>query len=129
MSSLSTGQDYSLLSGHGGSAGVTETNQIRDTTLRLDHAIQFGFGHAVSVGGELVWLDAGYSLHQEASLGLPSPALGDLLETQGTSREMTAYAQDTWRPLAHLVVAPGLRLTHDDLAGATFLESARQRQL
>jgi hypothetical protein len=127
LTSPSTGLDYSFDAGRGGSGGLAESNRITDTTVRVNGSFGIGFQHFVSVGGEIVALDAGYDMRTEilqpssAASGFTS-TLVDLLNQADTGRVMTAYVQDAWRPWGRLTVSPGARLTHYDLTGSTYFD-------
>jgi hypothetical protein len=123
----SSGEDDSFAALRAGYQGLNESNHLRDTTLRFDTQIGLGFTHALSLGGEIASLGADYTVRQEAfkratGTGAVTTGLVDVLRLDETGRLTTAFAQDTWRPLARLVVSPGVRLTHYDLAGVTYLE-------
>jgi ferric enterobactin receptor len=122
-----TGEDDSFAALRAGYQGLNESNHLRDTTLRFDTLVGLGFTHALSVGGEITSLSADYTVQQEAfkraaDSGAVTTGLVDVLHLDDTARLTTVFAQDTWRPLARLVVSPGARLTHDDRAGVTYLE-------
>jgi hypothetical protein len=130
VTSPSTGTDYSFTAGRGGSAGLSESNRITDTTLRVDGAIDIGYRHALSVGGEHAALDASYGLSTEVPLpakssslrSSPTSTLAGLVSQSDTGHLATAYGQDSWRPALPITIAPGVRITHYDLAGATYID-------
>jgi ferric enterobactin receptor len=127
LSSPSTGLDYSFAAGRGGSNALSESNQVHDTTARLDTRFAIGFDHAVTVGGELTALDVNYNvrreLFQKADATAPYvPVLAPLLLQSGTGRVSTVFVQDAWRPFGRLVVTPGLRVTHYDVTALNYGE-------
>ena len=127
LTSPTLGGDYSFVAGRGGSNGLTDTNDIEDTTLRVDNSVAVGFGHAWSFGGEITTLDVSYDMQREVmntGSGADSQrsALVPLLSHHGSGSTLTAYVQDSWRPLGRLTVSPGARLTHYNLASATYFE-------
>ena len=100
---------------------------MADTTVRLAASIRAGFRHALDVGGEVVALDTDYAALTEASRPTNADPRGaqvlvPLLQRTTTGKTVTLFAQDTWRPVGRLVVAPGVRLTHYDLAGRTYVD-------
>jgi hypothetical protein len=127
LTSPSTGVDYSFAAGRGGSAALVETNDIRDTTVRLANSFRLGFEHVVSVGAEVTSLDASYNALTEVfqrpgAASLFTSSLVTLLDQKGTGHQATAFAQDAWRPFGRLTLSPGARLTHYDLAGVTYVD-------
>jgi ferric enterobactin receptor len=123
----STGEDDSLVALRAGYQGLNESNRLHDTTVRFDTLVELGFTHALSLGGEITSLNADYTVRQEAfkqaaGSGAVTTGLVDVLHLDDTARLTTVFAQDTWRPLARLVVSPGARLTRYDRAGVTYLE-------
>jgi ferric enterobactin receptor len=116
--------DYSFIAGRGGSAALSDTNTIDDTTVRLVNAITTGFSHAFSFGGEITTIDAAYALQGEALRRGSSTvsSLAPLYSHTATARLSSAFLQDSWRPFAKLTLAPGVRVVHDDLAAVTYLE-------
>jgi hypothetical protein len=125
VTSPGTGQDYSYFGSRGGSSGLTESNDVTETTFRADNTIAAGFAHALSFGAEVSSFDIGYTARTE--LAQPSDsggtsALVDLMQRSDTGRVTTAFVHDSWRPLSRLIVAPGARIVRYDLAGETHLE-------
>jgi hypothetical protein len=70
LTSQSTGEDYSLVSGRGGNGGQAQENQLEDLTLRLDNSLLLGRGHQVAFGFESTNLDISYSAQTEAVRGV-----------------------------------------------------------
>ncbi len=125
LTSPSTGVDYSFLDGRGGSNALTGSNDVADTTIRLYNAVTLGFAHALSFGGERSTIDTTYAFQSEAmkaSDATTTSALVTVLSRQSSGQLMTGFVQDSWRPLTKLTIVPGLRVTHYDLASATYLE-------
>ena len=127
IASPSTNVDYSFVGGRGGSQAVSERNEIGDTTVRVVNTIRFGFEHAVSAGAEVASLDATYRASTEvvtaaAPAGVSTSTLVDLLHRTSEARAITVFAQDAWRPLARLTIAPGVRVVRYDLAGSTYFD-------
>jgi ferric enterobactin receptor len=127
LASGTTGQDYSFAEGRGGSGGLAESNHIADTTVRLASSIALGFAHVVGVGGEVTSLETDYAARTEvvqrtADAGDFTSNLVPLLDRAGTGRTATMFAQDAWRPIADLTIAPGVRLSHYGLAASTYVE-------
>ena len=85
-----------------------------------------GYKHALSAGGELSSLEASYDLRTEilatTKSSSPGSKLADLVTQTDTGHLATAYVQDSWRPASPLTIAPGVRITHYDLAGATYVD-------
>jgi len=52
---------------------------------------------------------------------LPSK-LYSLLSTRQSARTMTAYVQDSWRPMTGVTVSPGVRISSYDLASSTVVD-------
>jgi RNA polymerase sigma factor (sigma-70 family) len=127
LTSPSTGVDYAVPAGREDSSGLSERNEMGDTTVKFVASIRAGFRHAFDVGGDVVALDADYAAQTEAtrstSAALRGPStLMPLLQRTTTGKTVTLFAQDTWRPAGRLVVSPGLRLTHYDLAGSSYVD-------
>jgi TonB dependent receptor/Carboxypeptidase regulatory-like domain len=127
LTSPSTGADYAVAAGREDSSGFSEQNEMDDTTVRVAASIRAGFKHALDVGGEVVALDSDYAALTEASRPTSADprgaqALVPLLQRTTTGKTVTLFAQDTWRPAGRLVVAPGVRLTHYDLAGRSYVD-------
>lgn len=123
----STGEDFSMAVRRGGNNASTDATQIRDTTVRLDSSIALGFAHALSLGGEMTALDIGYAATREAITGRRPDGgydeqLGPLLDRSGTGRLTTVFAQDGWRPSARFMLSPGVRVTHYDVTGSSYVE-------
>jgi hypothetical protein len=126
LTSLSTGKDYSFVDSRGGSSALSESNQLRETTLRVDSSLGLGFAHLLSVGGELSSLDVSYSSLTEAfrstSGGAFTSSLVGLLHQAGSGNLTAVYAQDAWRPLARLILSPGMRVARYDRTSSTYFE-------
>ncbi|HEX6462957.1 MAG TPA: carboxypeptidase-like regulatory domain-containing protein, partial [Vicinamibacterales bacterium] len=60
VTSPTSGGNYNLIAGLGGSSGTHEANEIRDTDVRADASIDPGFNHALQVGFERTTLDTTY---------------------------------------------------------------------
>jgi outer membrane receptor protein involved in Fe transport len=58
----------------------------------------------------------------QTSATATTSTLADLLRQSETGRVTTAFVQDSWRPLSHLVVAPGVRVVRYDVTGETYFE-------
>jgi hypothetical protein len=89
---------------------LSESNQLRETTLRVDSSLGLGFAHLLSVGGELSSLDVSYSSLTEAFSSTSGGAFtsgADLLHQAGSGNLTTVYAQDAWRPLLDSFCRPG----------------------
>jgi hypothetical protein len=117
LASQSNSTDYSYADGRGGSGGLTESNRVTDTTVRADQAMSLGFDHFVDVGGEVVSLETSYGAQTEAFARLVP-----LYSNAASGRIATAFAQDSWRPWPGVSVTPGVRLSHYDLANATYVD-------
>jgi hypothetical protein len=126
VTSPSTSVDYSFAAERGGSSGLSESNRISDTTFRVDGAVDVGYQHALSVGGELSAVDTSYALSTEvfstAKSGSTSSKLDGLVNQTDTGHVATVYAQDSWRPVSSITIAPGVRVMHYDVAGTTYLD-------
>ena len=127
LTSPASGADYAVPAGREDSDGFSESNEVGDTTVRVAAAIRAGFKHALEVGGEGMAVDIVYAALTEASRPTSddprgAPALVPLLQRTTTGKTITLFAQDTWRPAGRLVVAPGVRLTHYDLAGTSYVD-------
>jgi ferric enterobactin receptor len=125
LTSPATGIDYSFLGGRAGSDALTDTNRVEDTTLRVVNQLTPGFGHALSFGAEISAVDTDYAIETEVmqtQADVPAASLPSLVSGQSSGRTTTAFVQDSWRPLPKLTIAPGLRVTHYDLAPATYAE-------
>jgi ferric enterobactin receptor len=126
LTSATSGGDYSFMAGRGGSTGVRTSNRIRDTTARLANSINLGFGHALSIGGDVTAIDVSSGVLieglQTANAANPSSALFSLYNEDDSGQVISVYAQDAWRPAAKLVVSPGIRATHYDLVDGTLFE-------
>ncbi len=123
----STGADDSFVDGRGGSQAVSEQNDIRDTTIRVDTSVAFGYAHVVSAGAEIVSLDSSYDASTEVfqhdfSSGLFTSSLSDLLRRDDEARAMTVFAQDIWRPFGRVIITPGVRITGYDLTKKTYVD-------
>jgi ferric enterobactin receptor len=126
LTSPSTGEDDSFVGGRGGSAAVSDSNHLRETTMRVNSSLEFGFEHALSIGGEVSSFDVDYSAQTEVAQttagGAPGSRLADLLDQASSGRLATVYVQDAWRPLARLTLSPGARVSHYDLASSTYVD-------
>ena len=124
MASPSSGADYSFMDARGGSDALTESNDVRETTVRGETVFDAGFAHAASVGVEISKLDVGYASQTEV-VRTAAPAtsgLVDLFHTTDTGMLTSVFARDSWRPAARLVVTPGLRVAHYDRTASTYVE-------
>lgn len=122
-----TGVDFAIAAGRETSSGLVEENEIRDTTVTLAASVRAGFRHAFDISGEIATLEADAEASTEASRqadSLPRGAtvLVPLLQRSTIGRTFTFSGQDTWRPAGRLVVAPGIRLIHYDITGATYVD-------
>jgi ferric enterobactin receptor len=126
LTSPSTGEDDSFVGGRGGSAAVSDSNHLRETTMRVTSAFGIGFEHALSIGGDVSSFDVDYAAQTEVAqahaAGAPGSHLTDLLDQSASGRLATLYAQDAWRPLGRLTLSPGVRVAHYDLAGSTYFD-------
>jgi len=126
LTSPSTKIDYSVAAGRGGSNAVSDDNDLTDTTARASGTVLLGFGHALSVGAEVSSIDANYSLSEElvtTRSGMPAASqLVRLFDRTASGRLSTVFAQDVWRPLVRLTIAPGARVTNYDLTGTTYFD-------
>jgi ferric enterobactin receptor len=127
VASRATGVDYSTSLGRGGSNAFSETNTVKDTTVRLDSTFTFGFTHLVSLGAETKSLDIGYESNTEVVLGVRkgggyNTGLAPLFNGTSSGRLITFYVQDTWNPTPRLVVTPGLRATYFDVTGSSYAQ-------
>lgn len=127
LTSPSTGEDYSITAGRGGSRGQAESNSLRDVTVKLDTTVAIGNAHVLSFGGESTDLEIDYDAQTEV-LGGPGPAGGPssrlvgLLDRSGSGRLFAGYVRDTWSPTARLVLLPGVRITKYDVTEEVFVE-------
>ncbi len=127
VTSKSTGEDYSFTSGRGGNGAQDEHNDVEDRTMRLTNAFGLGRSHRMSTGAEMTTLHVGYSAQTAAVVG-PGPGGGvasglvALLRQSGTGRLSTVYAQDSWNPLARLVLTAGVRASTYNITHDTFVE-------
>ena len=125
VASPGAGQDYSYLGSRGGSSGLTESNDVTETTFRADNSLTVGFAHALSFGAEIASFDVGYTAQTEAthaSAAGTTSTLVDLMRQSETGRVITGFVHDSWRPLSRLIVAPAARIVHFDVASATYFE-------
>jgi hypothetical protein len=127
LTSPTTGLNYNLAAGLGGSSGTNEANEIRDTDLRADVSIAAGFGHSLQAGVEHTTLDATYAaqsetLEHDTATGPPASQLATLMNRQDTGHVSTVFAQDDWTPMAALTISPGARLVRYDLADTTYVD-------
>ena len=127
VTSPSNAADYSFAEGRGGSQAISEQNSIRDTTIRVDSSMTFGFTHVVSAGAEIAWLDSNYDgstevFRHNVGSSVFTSSLSDLLSRRDEARTMTVFAQDTWRPFGRVIVTPGVRVTGYDLTNKTYLD-------
>jgi ferric enterobactin receptor len=124
ITSPSSGADYSFQDARGGSDALTESNQVRETTVRGETMFDVGFAHAVSFGAEVSSFDVGYWSQTEV-FGTATPAtssLVDLFHTADTGLLTSGFARNSWRPTARLVVTPGVRVAHYDRTASTYVE-------
>jgi ferric enterobactin receptor len=124
VTSPATGADYSFTDARGGSDAITESNQVRDTTVRGETVFDAGFAHAVSIGAEVSSFEVGYASQTEVfRAGTPmTSGLVDLFRTTDTGVLTSVFARDSWRPTARLGVTPGLRIAHYDRSTSTYIE-------
>jgi len=127
VTSPSNAGDYSFAEGRGGSQAIAEQNSIRDTTIRVDNSMAFGFAHVVSAGAEIVSLDSSYDastevFHNDVGSSVFTSSLSDLLSRADEARTTTVFAQDTWRPVGRVIITPGVRVTGYDLTNKTYLD-------
>jgi hypothetical protein len=126
LAGSATGEDYTLPALRGGRGGLAESNAIADTTVRIDSRIGLGFDHALSVGGEIVSLDASYlarsEVFRQAGGVVRASGLSTLFRHDVSGTTATVFAQDSWRPTSGLLVSPGARLTRIGSAGSAHLE-------
>jgi ferric enterobactin receptor len=126
LTSATARGDYSFVAGRGGSSGLRDSNRIRDTTVRLANSINIGFRHALSIGGDVTAIDVSSVIQieglQAGNAVAPSSTLFSLYSATDSGHVTSAYAQDAWRPVTRLVVLPGIRATHYDLADTTRVE-------
>jgi len=117
LTSTSTNADYSFLAKRGGSNASTDSNNVVDTTVRLESGVMLGFKHALSAGAEFSSITTEYLWMREVvsavRLGGPytstlAPAL--LRNTSGNS--LSFFVQDSERPIPRLVLTPGLRMSY-----------------
>lgn len=120
-----TGQDYSHLRSRGGSSGLTESNDVTETTFRAESTISPAFAHAVSFGAEVSNYEIGYAARAEAATtngNAGTSTLADLLRRSDRGRTISAFVHDSWRASSRLTIAPGARIVRYDLADATYVE-------
>ena len=126
LTSPTTGEDYSVSVGRGGSGGAAEDNSLRDVTVRLRQTMGIGDAHVLSVGAESTDLNIDYAIQTEALAPRPDGAVGSqlvgLLDRSGQGQVLAFYAQDTWTPSARLIVSPGLRVARYDVTGQSYFE-------
>jgi hypothetical protein len=127
LTSPLTGVDYAVAAGRETSSGLTEQNEIRDTTAKLGASIRAGFRHAIEIGAEMSSVDVTADVFTEASRQTDSAARGaiarvPLLQRNVTGRTSTLFAQDIWRPAGRLVVSPGVRVTHYNVTGTSYAD-------
>jgi hypothetical protein len=127
VTSPSTGEDYSVSVGRGGSSGLAEANDLRDVTARLDNSIALGARHVLSVGAETTTMDVDYAIQTEVVQAMgPGGAFGSrlaaLLARSDAGFIGTVYASDTWTPGTRLVLTPGVRVSRYELTDQTYVE-------
>jgi hypothetical protein len=126
LASPATSQDYSYFHDRGGSSGLTESNEVTETTFRADTSLAVGFAHALAAGAEMSSFDASYAARTEAAsvsgAGAGTSALVDLLRQSGTGRVTALFVHDSWRPHSLLTIAPGMRIVRYDVADGTYFE-------
>jgi len=111
------GDDLDPAFGRQGSGALAEHNEAQDTTARMTAALNVGFSHAVEAGVEGRSLKTMYDARAEAG--------GSLLPLLARDEQTTiwsAFAQDVWRPMAALTVSPGVRVSRDDVAAASYID-------
>ena len=127
LTSPTSGGDYNMLAGLGGSSGSTEANEIRDTDIRADASIDPGFNHALQVGFERTTLDTTYDAQVAALIHgpagtTPASKLVNLLTRDESGHVTTVFGQDTWSPMPKLTVSPGTRVSWYDLGNRTYVD-------
>ena len=127
VKSQSTGGDYSVRLGRGGSNAFTDNNTIKDTTFRLEARVTSGFANNVSFGVETKSLDIGYGSRTEVvqSLrpdGVYITKLVPLLNRSASARLITAFAQNDWSPTPRVLLSQGMRVSYYDLTNSSYFE-------
>lgn len=123
LTSPSSGIDYSIGAGRGGSHAVVASNHVSETAVRFETAVDAGFDHRVTAGLEMAALAVDSTLQNEAVRNPEaSSALVSVFSATDTTRVTTVYAQDAWRPVSALVVSLGIRATRDDLTMSTYAD-------
>ena len=124
VSGPSSGADYSFMDSRGGSDALTESNAVRETTVRGETTFEAGFAHAASIGAEVSSFDVRYASQTEvAHTAAPATSgLVDLFHTTDTGVLTSLFARDSWRAASRLVVTPGLRIAHYDRTASTYVE-------
>ena len=124
--SPTTGGDYNIATGIGGTNGTAEANEVRDTDVHAEATIDAGFTHAVTAGIDAATLDTSYNAQIESLVHAPngttSSALLSLLAQQNTAHLFMVFGQDSFRPMARLTLSPGVRFTHDDLTNTSYVD-------
>ncbi len=124
VASPASGADYSFMDARGGSDALTESNQVKETTVRGETAVGVGFAHEIAIGAEISSFDVSYASQTEVfhATTPTTSSLVDLFHTADTGMLTSVFARDSWRPTAGLVVTPGLRVAHYDQSASTYLE-------
>lgn len=124
VTSPSSGADYSFMDARGGSDALSESNEVRETTVRTETAFDAGFAHAASVGAEVSSFDVRYASQTEVrhTAAPATSGLVDLFQTTDTGMLTSVFARDSWRAASRLVVTPGLRIAHNDRTASTYVE-------
>ena len=126
VTGATSGSDYSFADSRGGSAGLTESNRVEETTFKADSIVGLGFTHILSAGAEASSYDIAYGSQTEAfrtmAAGTQTSSLVGLLTSDGTGTLARAYVQDAWRPSAPLTVTPGVRVGRYTPTGSALFE-------
>jgi hypothetical protein len=126
LRNATTGEDYSFFDGHDGSHALTNANTIRDSSVRFESRVDFGFRHGLTVGGEVANLDATYAGRVEQVVQLPAgPAYGTLVpsgDQAASGNLIRVFAEDLWRPTTKLMLSLGGRIVKFDLDPDVHLE-------
>ena len=125
--SQSTDADYSFLAERGGSNASSDTNEVVDTTLRMESAVMLGFNHALSAGAEYSSISADYLWQREVfsavKIGGPfTSTLTPVLNRNDSGHSLAFFVQDSSRPIPKLVVTPGLRISYFSPSSSWYLD-------